>query len=107
VRGDRTGEGAPAQEVLVVSEADAVADTGAEAGGLELPMLDSAAHRLLVGADVPGHVGDGQQLVSALVSAGARWARRGKRLVLRTAGAFAGSSPAAATRERDNCEGSS
>jgi hypothetical protein len=72
VRGDRTGEGAPAQEVLVVPEADAVADTGADAGGLEFPGLDPAAHGLYVGANAPGEVSDGEQLVGMLrVSRGA------------------------------------
>src|SRR5215218_362734 len=58
VRGDRPGEGAPVQEVLVVRPLDAVADAGAEPGSLELTILDPAAHGLLVGTDASGDIGD-------------------------------------------------
>jgi hypothetical protein len=66
VRGDRTGERASAQKGFVVAEPNAIADARAEAGSLELPVLDPTAHGLLVGTDASGDVGDGQYLVGTL-----------------------------------------
>jgi hypothetical protein len=57
---------APAQEVLVVSEANAVADAGPNLVALQLTVLDPAANGLLVGANAPGDVGDGQHLAGVL-----------------------------------------
>jgi hypothetical protein len=51
VGGEGAGEGATAQEVVVVAEANAVADAGSEPRSLELPGLDPAANGLLVRAN--------------------------------------------------------
>jgi hypothetical protein len=60
---DGASKAPPAKKILVVGATDAIADAGAKLCDFEHTLLDPRANGAQDGAEVPGHVVDGQELM--------------------------------------------